>query len=67
MPKPTPRLRWQNRRPRRLAPQRSDRYITLIILGIALLLVSLLYTRYSETLHRYLLIDFPRHFRRFLS
>ena len=34
--------------------QRSDRYITLIILGVALLLVSYLYTRYSETIHRYL-------------
>ena len=32
----------------------SDRYITLIILGVALLLVSYLYTRYSETLRRYL-------------
>jgi Predicted membrane protein (DUF2339) len=34
--------------------QRSDRYITLIILGVASLLVSYLYTRYSETIHRYL-------------
>jgi Predicted membrane protein (DUF2339) len=32
----------------------SDRYITLIILGIALLLVSYLYTRYSEPIRRYL-------------
>jgi ribose/xylose/arabinose/galactoside ABC-type transport system permease subunit len=32
----------------------SDRYITLIILGIALLLVSYLYTRYSEAIRRYL-------------
>ncbi len=34
--------------------QRSDRYITFIILGVALLLVSFLYTRYSETIQRYL-------------
>jgi len=34
--------------------QRSDRYITFIILGAALLLVSFLYTRYSETINRYL-------------
>jgi|SRR5579883_758965 hypothetical protein len=32
----------------------SDRYVTLIILGVALLLVSYLYTRYSELLRRYL-------------
>ena len=32
----------------------SDRYVTLIILGVALLLVSYLYTRYSETIRRYL-------------
>ena len=32
----------------------SDRYITLIILGIALLLVSYLYTRYAEAIRRYL-------------
>jgi hypothetical protein len=32
----------------------SDRYITLIILGVALLLVSYLYTRYSETIRRLL-------------
>ena len=32
----------------------SDRYITLIILGVALLLVSYLYTRYSEAIRRYL-------------
>lgn len=34
--------------------QRADRYITFIILGVALLLVSFLYTRYSEAIHRYL-------------
>jgi len=34
--------------------QRSDRYITFIVLGAALLLVSFLYTRYSETINRYL-------------
>jgi Predicted membrane protein (DUF2339) len=34
--------------------QRSDRYVTFIILGVALLLVSFLYTRYSETINRYL-------------
>jgi Predicted membrane protein (DUF2339) len=34
--------------------QRSDRYITFIILGVALLLVSFLYTRYSQTINRYL-------------
>jgi len=34
--------------------QRSDRYITFIILGAALLLVSFLYTRYSEAINRYL-------------
>jgi len=32
----------------------SDRYVTLIILGMALLLVSYLYTRYSELIRRYL-------------
>ncbi|HET7105708.1 MAG TPA: DUF2339 domain-containing protein [Candidatus Acidoferrum sp.] len=32
----------------------SDRFITFIILGIALLLVSYLYTRYSEAIRRYL-------------
>jgi Predicted membrane protein (DUF2339) len=32
----------------------SDRYITLIGLGVALLLVSYLYTRYSEAIRRYL-------------
>lgn len=32
----------------------SDRYVTLIILGVALLLVSYLYTRYSEAIRRYL-------------
>jgi hypothetical protein len=34
--------------------ERSDRYITLIILGAALLLVSFLYTRYSEAIRQYL-------------
>jgi Predicted membrane protein (DUF2339) len=34
--------------------QGSDRYITLIILGVALVLVSYLYTRYSEAIRRYL-------------
>jgi uncharacterized membrane protein len=34
--------------------QGSDRYVTLIILGVALLLVSYLYTRYSEAIRRYL-------------
>jgi len=34
--------------------ERSDRFITFIILGIALLLVSYLYTRYSEAIRRYL-------------
>lgn len=33
---------------------KSDRFTTFIILGIALLLVSFLYTRYSETIRRYL-------------
>ena len=32
----------------------SDRYVTLIILGVALLLVSYLYTRYAEAIRRYL-------------
>jgi hypothetical protein len=32
----------------------SDRYVTFIILGVALLLVSFLYTRYSEAIKRYL-------------
>ena len=32
----------------------SDRFITFIILGVALLLVSYLYTRYSEAIRRYL-------------
>jgi uncharacterized membrane protein len=32
----------------------TDRYLTLIGLGIALLLVSGLYTRYREAIHRYL-------------
>jgi len=31
-----------------------DRYVALIILGVALLLVSYLYTRYSEAIRRYL-------------
>jgi uncharacterized membrane protein len=34
--------------------QTSDRYLTLIVLGGALLLVSFLYTRYRETILRYL-------------
>jgi uncharacterized membrane protein len=34
--------------------ERSDRFITFIILGMALLLVSYLYTRYSEAIRRYL-------------
>ena len=34
--------------------ERSDRFITFIILGIALILVSYLYTRYSEAIRRYL-------------
>ncbi len=34
--------------------ERSDRFITFIILGLALLLVSYLYTRYSEAIRRYL-------------
>jgi uncharacterized membrane protein len=33
---------------------KSDRFTTFIILGIALLLVSFLYTRYSEAIRRYL-------------
>jgi uncharacterized membrane protein len=33
---------------------KADRFTTFIILGIALLLVSFLYTRYSETIRRYL-------------
>jgi hypothetical protein len=32
----------------------TDRYLTLIGLGMALLLVSALYTRYREAIHRYL-------------
>lgn len=31
-----------------------DRYLSFIVLGAALLLVSFLYTRYRETLHKYL-------------
>ena len=34
--------------------QKSDRFITFIILGLALLVVSFLYTRYSEAIKRYL-------------
>ena len=34
--------------------EKSDRFITFIILGVALLLVSFLYTRYSEAIKRYL-------------
>jgi len=34
--------------------ERADRFITFIILGVALLLVSYLYTRYSEAIRRYL-------------
>ncbi|MGH9573591.1 MAG: DUF2339 domain-containing protein [Candidatus Acidiferrales bacterium] len=33
---------------------KSDRFTTFIILGVALLLVSFLYTRYSEAIRRYL-------------
>jgi predicted membrane protein DUF2339 len=33
---------------------KADRFTTFIILGVALLLVSFLYTRYSETIRRYL-------------
>jgi len=33
---------------------KSDRFVTFIILGISLLLVSFLYTRYSEAIERYL-------------
>ncbi len=36
----------------KLAP--TDRYITLIVMGIALLLVSFLYTRYRETILKFL-------------
>ena len=32
----------------------TDRYLTLIGLGTALLLVSALYTRYREAIHKYL-------------
>jgi len=32
----------------------SDRYLTLIVLGAALLSVSFLYTRYRETIRQYL-------------
>jgi hypothetical protein len=35
-----------------LAPR--DRYLTFISLGIALLMVSFLYTRFKETLRAYL-------------
>jgi hypothetical protein len=34
--------------------EKSDRFVTFIILGVALLLVSFLYTRYSEAIKRYL-------------
>jgi uncharacterized membrane protein len=34
--------------------QKSDRFVTFIILGLALLVVSFLYTRYSEAIKRYL-------------
>jgi uncharacterized membrane protein len=34
--------------------QKADRFITFIILGVALLLVSYLYTRYTEAIRRYL-------------
>lgn len=33
---------------------RSDRYVAFTILGVASLLVSFLYTRYSEAIRRYL-------------
>jgi uncharacterized membrane protein len=36
----------------RLAPR--DRYLTFIVLGLALLGVSFLYTRYRETIRQYL-------------
>jgi len=32
----------------------TDRYLTLIVLGIALIVVSALYTRFREAIHRYL-------------
>jgi hypothetical protein len=32
----------------------SDRYTTLIVLGLALLAVSFLYTRFSAVIRRYL-------------
>ena len=32
----------------------SDRYTTLIVLGLALLAVSFLYTRFSTTIRKYL-------------
>ena len=34
--------------------QPRDRYITFIIMGVALLLVSFLYTRYRERIHKFL-------------
>ena len=34
--------------------QRSDRFVTFITLGVALLIVSYLYSRYSDTIKRYL-------------
>jgi hypothetical protein len=36
----------------KLAP--PDRYTTLIVLGLALLAVSFLYTRFSSTIRKYL-------------
>jgi len=34
--------------------EKIDRFVTFIILGASLMLVSFLYTRYSETIRRYL-------------
>jgi hypothetical protein len=34
--------------------QPRDRYITFIIVGVALLLVSFLYSRYRDTIRQYL-------------
>jgi hypothetical protein len=34
--------------------QPRDRYVTLIIVGAALVFVSFLYTRYRETIRQYL-------------
>jgi hypothetical protein len=36
----------------RLAPR--DRYVTFIVLGLALLAVSFLYSKYRETIRQYL-------------